>query len=90
MNKFVIYDLKNRNIICKIKGKGYDDTLNNVLPKIKNVSKAIKIKYYPKSDLPYGYREVYPLKIKNDESQYFIGKNYESDIYEFNIFKYYI
>ena len=88
LNKFVIYDLKNRNIICKIKGKDYDDTLNNVLPKIKNVSKAIKIKYYPKSDLPYGYREVYPLKIKNDESQYFIGKNYESDIYEFKIFKY--
>ena len=88
MNKFVIYDLENRDLICKIKGKEYDDTLINVLPKIKNISKLIKIKYNPKSDLPYGYSEVYLLKIKNSECEYFIGKNYKSDIYEFKIFKY--
>jgi len=39
-------------------------------------------------DLPYGYSEVYLLKIKNSECEYFIGKNYKSDIYEFKIFKY--
>ena len=88
LNKFVIYDLENRDLICKIKGKEYDDTLINVLPKIKNISKSVKIKYYPKPDLPYGYSEVYPLKIKNSECEYFIGKNYESEIYEFKIFKY--
>ena len=45
LNKFVIYDLENRNIICTIKGKEYDNTLINVLPKIKTISKSVKIKY---------------------------------------------
>ena len=88
LEKFVIYDLKNRNIICKIKGKKYEDTLNFALTKMKNIYKSIKIKYYPKTDLPYGYTEVYPLEIKNSECEYFIGKNYKNDIYEFTIFKY--
>ena len=62
LNKFVIYDLENRNIICTIKGKEYDNALINVLPKIKTISKSVKIKYYPKSDLPYGYSEVLSIE----------------------------
>ena len=53
-SKFIIYDLKNRNIICKIQGKEY--------------------------------RKKYSLKTK--EREYLIGKNFESDKYEFKIFKY--
>ena len=83
---FVIYDLKNRNIVCKIQGKEYIKTLNDVLPKIKGIYKSIKLKYYSKSDFPLGYDEIYPLKTK--EGEYFISKNDKSNKYEFKIFKY--
>ena len=78
--------MKNRNIVCKIQGKEYIKTLNDVLPKIKGIYKSIKLKYYSKSDFPLGYDEIYPLKTK--EGEYFISKNDESNKYEFKIFKY--
>ena len=86
LTKFIIYDLKNRTIICRIKGKEYDEVLNYVLPKIKNIYKSVKIKYRSKSDLPFGYTDIHPLETKDGE--YFIGKNYKSKKYEFKIFKY--
>ena len=84
--RFIIYDLKNKTIICEIHGEGYNQVLNNVIPKIKNIYKSLKLKYSLKSDLPFGYKDIYPLMTKDGE--YFIGKNYKSKNYEFKIFKY--
>ena len=86
INRFIIYDLKNRAIMCEIHGEEHDKVLKKVLPRIKNIYNSVKLKYCSKSDLPFGYKEIYPLKTKNNK--YFIGKNYESKTYEFKIFKY--